>query len=91
MRRFTRSIHITLGDTTLVAKKIVLPDDGSDVRCPSCQGERFTEIYSVIQYGFENDDCLDIFQCIDCLDIHYVQYVRVNTPEGFLLTDRSNQ
>lgn len=74
MKRYKNLIFVIDG-SALRTTPLKLPEDGSDCQCPNCLGTKWIDRFSVVQHGFDDDDCLDIVECETCHNVYHVQYV----------------
>jgi len=76
MKRY-KHLQLLLDDEIVRSYPLLLPEDGSDMQCPACHYDEWRDMWSIIQHGFDEDDCLDVIKCTRCGNVFHVQYKTV--------------
>lgn len=74
MIKHTRFLRLCTDKAVITSSKAPETIDEWDGTCPACGSADYREIVSIIQHGFELDDCVTVCQCGRCHEAFHYYY-----------------
>jgi len=76
MKHQPRKLKIAIDNKPYTSNLAPEPIDDFDGHCSACGSENYTELMTIVQRGFELDDCITLMTCADCFEtFHYCYQV----------------
>lgn len=87
MIKHTRFLRVCTDKTVITSSKAPEPLDEWDGTCPACGSSEYHEKLTIVQHGFQDDDCLSIIACERCHEaFHYYYQVQAAALDEVIAT-----
>lgn len=81
MIKIGKHITITVDGKPFTSTKAPEAIDEFDGHCPACGSSQYSELFTIVQHGFLEDECVTIMTCTKCFEsFHYWYQVDAAEP-----------
>lgn len=74
MNKHVKFLSMRIDDRAIMSRLAPHPIDMWDGSCPACGSKRYQEILTIVQHGFDEDDCISICECATCHSAFHYHY-----------------
>ena len=74
MLKYGKVVRIEVDNRVFISRKAPVHIDAFDGCCPACGSSRYAELLTIVQHGFEVDQCLTLVSCGACYETFHYGY-----------------
>lgn len=74
MIKFAKTVRIEVDNKLYWSHKAPEPIDEFDGHCPACGSDQYSELITLVQHGFIQDDCVTLITCAKCFETFHYYY-----------------